>query len=82
MQLIIATRKDTDPHGNKWEETVVRTGEAAFRLEVRSDDPDDCFDANLNLQELFEYTKTAVVPFVWTVIDGGRVAIERAVYIQ
>jgi hypothetical protein len=70
--MIIATRKGTDPHGNKWGEKVVRTGEESFRLEVRSDDPDDCFDANLNLQELFEYTGTAIKPFVWTVIEGGR----------
>jgi hypothetical protein len=69
--MIIATRKGTDPHGNRYEETVVRTGEVAFRLEVRSDDPEDCFDAILNLQELFEYTgKTAVKPFIRTVIDG------------
>jgi len=69
--MIIATRKGTDPHGNRYE-TVVRTGDETFRLEVRSDDSEDCFDADLNLQELFEYTgKTAVKPFVWTVIDGG-----------
>ncbi len=70
--MIIATRKGTDPHGNRYEEKVVRTGDEVFRLEVRSDDPEDCFDANMDLQELFEYTrKTAVKPFVWTVIDGG-----------
>src|ERR1700704_3852588 len=49
--MIIATRKDTDPHGNRWEEKVVRTGDETFRLEVRSDDPEDCFDANLTLQD-------------------------------
>ncbi len=69
--MIIATRKGIDPHGNRYEETVVRTGDEAFRLEVRSDDPDDCFDADLTLQELFECTgKTAVKPFERTVIDG------------
>lgn len=68
--MIIASRKGIDLHGNKFEETVVRTGGESFRLEVRSDDPDDCFDEELSLQELFEYTKkTAIKPFVWTVID-------------
>jgi hypothetical protein len=65
--MIIATRKGVDPHGNRWEETIIRTGEEAFRLEVRSGDPDDCFDADMNLQELSEYTRTAVEPFVWAV---------------
>ena len=70
--MIIATRKGIDPHGNRCEETVVRTGDEAFRLEVRSDDPEDCFDTNLNLGELFEYTRrTAVKPFMWAVVDGG-----------
>jgi hypothetical protein len=72
--MIIATRQDTDPHGNRYEETVVRVGDDAFRLEVRSDDPADCFDAILDLQELLEYTRAAVKPFLWTVIVGGLAA--------
>jgi hypothetical protein len=67
--VIVATRKGIDPDGNSWEETIVRTGDETFRLEVRSDEPDDCFDQDMTLRKLFDYMrKTAVQPFVWAAI--------------
>lgn len=73
MAMTIASREGTDPYGNRWKETIVRTGDDSFRLEVRSDDPEDCFDTNMNLKKVFEYTrKTAVQPFVWTLIRSER----------
>jgi hypothetical protein len=71
VETVIATRRGTDPNGNSYEEAVVRTVGKSFRLEVRSSDPEDCSDADLSLQELFEYTKnTAVKQFEWTVFSA------------
>jgi hypothetical protein len=32
---------------------------------------EDCFDTDMSLEKLLYTGKTAVQPFVWTVIDGG-----------
>lgn len=67
--MTIATREDVDPHGNRWEEKVIWTGGDAFRIEVRSDSCEVFFDAELTLEELFEYMrKTATPPFVWKIL--------------
>jgi hypothetical protein len=66
-ETIIATRNGTDVHGNRWAETIVRTANETFRLEVRSDDPDDCFDEELSLEQLLDYTRAAITPFMWAV---------------
>lgn len=66
-----AARQGIDPLGNRWEETIVHTADDVFTLQMRSDDLDDCFDVELSLEELSEYTATAVQPFVWVVLSGG-----------
>lgn len=65
-----AARKGIDPSGCRWEETIVRAGEDVITLQVRSDNPRDCFDVEMSLEELFDYMDSAVQPFVWAVLSG------------
>ncbi|MCK1611047.1 MULTISPECIES: hypothetical protein [unclassified Bradyrhizobium] len=65
-----AARKGIDPSGCRWEETILRAGEDVFTLQVRSDNPRDCFDVEMSLEELFDYTDSADQPFVWAVLSG------------